>query len=54
MKKIFITGGSGFIGSFLVKKLLNEGHQVVVFDDFSRGKNRRLSDVSNRIKIVSD
>ena len=53
MKKIFITGGSGFIGSFLVKKLLNEGHQVVVFDDFSRGKNRRLSDVSNRIKIVN-
>jgi len=32
MKKIFITGGAGFIGSHLARKLARDGHQVTVFD----------------------
>ena len=42
MSKFFVTGGSGFIGSSLVKKLLAKGHYVKVYDDFSRGKKEKL------------
>ena len=35
--KILITGGAGFIGYHLTKKLAGEGHKVVIIDDFSRG-----------------
>ena len=35
--KILVTGGNGFIGSNLIKKLLSEGHQVVSLDDLSTG-----------------
>lgn len=35
--KVFVTGGAGFIGSALTEALLNEGHQVVVFDNLLRG-----------------
>ena len=37
MKKIIVTGGNGFIGSNLIKRLLNEGHNVVSLDDLSTG-----------------
>ena len=35
--KILVTGGNGFIGSNLIKKLLSEGHEVVSIDDLSTG-----------------
>ena len=34
MKTYFITGGAGFIGSTLTKRLLKEGNKVVVIDNF--------------------
>lgn len=40
--KILITGGSGFIGSHLVKKLLSLGHKLVVLDDMSTGKKENI------------
>lgn len=35
--KILVTGGVGFIGTALIKKLLKEGHQVISIDDYSIG-----------------
>ena len=36
--KALVTGGAGFIGSYLVETLLAENHEVVVLDDLSTGR----------------
>jgi UDP-glucose 4-epimerase len=41
--KILVTGGAGFIGSHLVDRLVQEGHQVVVVDDLSTGKRKNVN-----------
>ena len=51
-KNILITGGSGFIGSAITKHLVKEKNKVIVFDNNSRGKLRRLKEVKNKIKFV--
>lgn len=40
--KVFVTGGSGYIGSLVVKRLLERGDQVTVFDNLERGHRRNL------------
>lgn len=41
--KIVVTGGVGFIGSHLVDRLIQEGHEVVVVDNLSTGKRKNLN-----------
>lgn len=41
-KRILITGGAGFIGSHLSKKLLGEGHEVICVDNFFTGSKRNI------------
>jgi UDP-glucose 4-epimerase len=50
---ISVTGGAGFIGSNLVKKLSHLGHKVNVVDDFSSGLEMNISDVNCQIHKVS-
>jgi len=44
-KKILITGGAGFIGSSLTKKLIGQGHSVTILDDFSTGLSSNIADL---------
>lgn len=41
-KKILVTGGSGFVGSHLVDRLMSEGHEVVVLDNFFTGRKANV------------
>lgn len=43
MAKILVTGGAGFIGSHLVDRLVEIGHQVVIIDNLSSGKKENLN-----------
>src|SRR5437667_129751 len=40
--KILVTGGAGFIGSHLCKKLLQENHQVLCIDNFLTGSKKNV------------
>lgn len=42
MKKILVTGGSGFIGSHLCERLLNEGNEVICLDNFFTGQKKNV------------
>jgi len=42
--KVVVTGGVGFVGTNLIKRLLNDGHDVVSVDDYSMGKKENEQD----------
>ncbi|CAF1167830.1 unnamed protein product [Rotaria magnacalcarata] len=41
-KRILVTGGAGFVGSHLVDRLMLEGHEVIVADNFFTGRKRNI------------
>ena len=52
MKRAVVTGGGGFIGSYVAKKLVALGWKVVVIDNFIRGAKNRLEKYQGSIKII--
>jgi UDP-glucuronate decarboxylase len=42
MKKVLVTGGAGFVGSFLCDHLIEEGHEVIAIDNFFTGSKSNL------------
>jgi len=46
-----VTGGAGFVGSHLVKLLVEEGHKITVIDNLHKGKKENLASVINKIEF---
>lgn len=44
---ILVTGGAGFIGRWVVKKLLSDNHNVWVLDDLSNGREENIKEFKN-------
>ena len=55
-KRFLITGGAGFIGSFLTESLLADGHFVTIIDNFSTGNMANLANVdgSKSLRVIED
>ena len=47
MEKVLVTGGAGFVGSFLCDRLIDEGHEVIAIDNFFTGSKSNLRQLEN-------
>ena len=52
--KYIVTGGAGFIGSNIVKKLVARGDEVIVIDNLNTGKEENLISVKDKIVFLND
>ncbi len=50
--KLLVTGGAGFIGSHIVERLVKEGFEVRVLDNFSTGHRENLAAIAAQIELV--
>jgi UDP-glucose 4-epimerase len=50
-KKCLVTGGAGFIGSHLVDRLLDDGHAVVILDNFATGRAKSLAHLKRNPRL---
>ncbi len=50
--KYFITGGCGFIGSYIAEELIGRGDEVVIYDDLSTGYERNIEHIRDKCSLV--
>ena len=51
--RFVVTGGAGFVGSYLVKLLVEQGHEITVIDNLHKGKKENLDEVIDRIEFLN-
>ena len=56
MKRVLVIGGAGFIGSYLSKRLLEEGDFVVIYDNLMRGRKENIASLldNNNFVFIND
>ncbi len=52
MAQYLVTGGAGFIGSHIVRRLVADGHRVRILDNLSTGSMDKLADVIGRVEFL--
>ena len=50
--RVLVTGGAGFIGSHVVDRLVQEGLEVRVLDNFSTGRRQNLTEASPYVELL--
>jgi len=50
--RVLVTGGAGFVGSTLVRRLLDIDSEVVVLDNYSSGRPEHLDEVADRVTVI--
>ena len=52
MTNVLVTGGAGFVGSHIAERLLGDGHDVVVLDNFAAGRRENLATMAANPALV--
>jgi UDP-glucose 4-epimerase len=51
--KILVTGGAGFIGRWIVKRLLKDSNKIIVLDNLSNGSEKNIAEFLNEITFIN-
>ena len=52
MSKYMVTGGAGFIGSHITDRLLQDGHDVIIVDNFMTGRRENIAHLNSDVEIA--